>query len=136
MPIHDFLREASTIAIIGCSSKLYRTSYQIAKYLQNQKFDIIPVNPNESKVLGKHSYKSMDEIPADKQIDIVNIFRNKKYTKDMVKQIVAWTEKTDQKPVIWTQLDVSTEGAKKLAKEHDLPYIENRCIMVEHRKLV
>lgn len=135
MPIENILRDVSTIAIIGCSSKKYRTSHQIAKYLDNQGIEIIPINPNETSVLGYKSYDSMDDIPGDKTVDIVDIFRNKKHTKEMVEQIIKWIQKTGQTPAIWTQLDVSTKASKALAQEYDIPYIENRCIMVEHRKL-
>lgn len=52
----------------------------------------------------------------------------------MVEEIVDWSEKAGQKPIIWTQLDVSTDKAKAIAEENGFEYIENRCLMVEHRK--
>ena len=77
----------------------------------------------------------MKELPDDLQIDIIDIFRNKKYTAEMVQDIVEWSNKTGQKPVIWTQLDVSSIEAKNLAEENGFEYVENRCLMVEHSKL-
>lgn len=134
MTIDEMLRNADTVAVIGCSAKQYRTSHHIAKYLIDHGFTIIPINPNEDKIFGLNCLDSINEVPVDKTVDIVNIFRNKKYTLDMVKEIVEWKERTGQTPVIWTQLDVSTEESKNLARESGFQYVENRCMMVEHRK--
>ncbi len=129
------LISAETIAVIGCSDKEYRTSYHIAKYLQRSGYRIIPVNPNISESLNEKSYASMDDIPYGQKIDIVDIFRNKKYTAEMVKQVIDWSDKTGQKPLIWTQLDVSVNEAKNLANAAGLQYVGNRCLMVEHQRL-
>jgi predicted CoA-binding protein len=77
----------------------------------------------------------MDHLPDGLKVDIVDIFRNKRFTDEMVREIAAWSEKTGQKPLIWTQLDVSTSGAKQLAIAAGLPYVENKCLMVEHKRL-
>ena len=129
------LLSSQTIAVIGCSDKEYRTSYHIAKYLQRSGYRIIPVNPNISETLNEKSYTSMDDLPDGQKIDIVDIFRNNKYTVEMVKDIIDWSEKTGQKPLIWTQLDVSAKEAQNLAEAAGLQYIENRCLMVEHQRL-
>lgn len=135
MTISEILSNANTVAVIGCSAKEYRTSHYISKYLIDQGFTVIPINPNEDEIFGLNCFDSINDILADQTIDIVNIFRNKKYTLEMVKEIVEWKERTNQTPVIWTQLDVSTEESKKLARENGLHYVENRCIMVEHREI-
>ena len=94
---------------------------------------MIPINPNETEVLGKQCYPSIFDVPENIIIDVVDIFRNKKYTEGMVREIVEWGKKSGQKPVIWTQLDVSTDAAKKIARENGFDYVENSCFMVEHR---
>ena len=134
MSIKEILHQTRNIAIIGCSSNQNRTSFQIARYLKNSGFTIIPVNPNEESVLGEKSYPAMKNLPEDIVIDMVVIFRNKKFTEEMVGQIAEWSVHTGQKPVIWTQLNVSTAGARHLADKNELQYIENRCVMVEHRQ--
>lgn len=131
--LKQLLKSVKLIAIIGCSSNPYRTSYHIAEYLINAGFEIIPVNPNETEVLGRTCYPSLDDIPDEKDIDLIDIFRNKKYSAETVQEIIDWSKKTGQKPVIWTQLDVSTDEAKDLAMANGLEYVENRCLMVEHR---
>jgi len=106
------------------------------QYLLDQNYRLFPVNPNESAVLDHESYNSVMDIPADIRIDIMVIFRNRQYTEEMVRDIVTWSEKTESSPVIWTQLDVSSPEAELLAEEAELPYVKNRCIMVEHRSVV
>ncbi len=135
MSIEEIIKSTKTIAIIGCSPRPERTSYQIAKYLMNNGFKIIPINPNEESTVGKTCYPSILEIPDNVEIDIVNIFRNKKYTAQMVEEVVEWSKISSQKPVIWTQIGVSSEEAKTLAKENEFTYIENKCLMVEHGKV-
>ena len=131
----QILDNSRTVAIIGCSANKYRTSYHIANYLKENGIRIIPVNPNYEEVLGVECYGSMDDIPEDRTVDIVDIFRDSQYTADMVRDVVAWSEKTGQKPVIWTQLSVSSEEDKSLAEENGFPYVENECLMVQHEKL-
>lgn len=135
-PFDELLSDIKTIAVIGCSSNTYRTSNHITDYLIKAGFEVIPINPNETEVFGKHSYDSILDLPDDLQVDLVDIFRNKKYTDEMVQEIVEWSNRTGQKPVVWTQLDVSTDQAKERAEQNGLPYVENRCLMVEHKKVV
>lgn len=134
--ITEQLQKANTVAIIGCSANKYRTSYHIASYLKENGYRIIPVNPNYEVVLDQKCYSSMEDIPDNQEIDIVDIFRDSKYTADMVRDIVKWTEKSGQKPLVWTQLAVSSPEAKSLAEEAGLDYVENRCIMVQHSQKV
>ena len=122
-----------TIAIIGLSSNPGRTSHQIASYMQDEGFRIIPINPNETEVLGEMCYDSMEDLPDSLEIDMVDIFRNKEYTAEMVTDVVDWSRKTGQKPLVWTQLNVSTPEAKQIAEEAGLDYVKNRCLMVEHK---
>lgn len=133
--IEKKLKDVQTVAIIGCSSDKYRTSYHIANYLKENGIRIIPINPNYEEILGEQCYDKIADIPADREIDIVDIFRDAQYTADMVREIIEWSEETGQKPVIWTQLAVSSEEAKSLAKEAGFPYVEDECIMVHHDRL-
>lgn len=131
----DLLENLRTVAIIGCSANKFRTSYHIANYLKENGIRIFPINPNYEEVLGVKCRSSLDDIPEDITIDVVDIFRNSEYTADMVRDIISWSEKTGQKPVIWTQLDVSTDEAKSLAEDAGFEYIENECLMVQHERL-
>lgn len=133
--IADIIRNAKNIAVIGCSKNKYRTSCQIASYLQGVGYTILPIHPDYDEVLGEKTYASIKDVPGDIQVDIVDIFRNSKYTADMVDEIVEWSEATGQKPLVWTQLGVSSEEAKQKAEEAGLQYVEEKCLMVEHKRL-
>lgn len=133
--IAEILKKTSTVAIIGCSANKYQTSYHIASYLQENGIRIIPVNPKYDEVLGEKCYDRLIDIPEDISIDVVDIFRDSQYTADMVDGIIKWSEKTGQKPVIWTQLDVSSDEAKLKAGEAGFTYVENECMMVQHERL-
>ncbi|MCW9707403.1 CoA-binding protein [Fodinibius salsisoli] len=134
--LSDIFSNARCIAIIGCSANKYRASYHIASYLKENGYRIIPVNPNYEEVLGEQCYPSVADIPDKYPVDIVDIFRDSRYTAEMVQQIIDWSSRTDQKPVIWTQLDVSSEEAETLAEEAGFPYIKNECMMVQHERLM
>ncbi len=132
--IKQKLRDIRTVAIIGCSANKYRTSYHIANYLKENGIRIIPINPNYKEILGVPCYDKMDDLPDDLAIDAVDIFRDSEYTADMVRDVIDWSKKTGQKPLIWTQLAVSSTEAKSLAESNDFEYVENQCMMVQHDK--
>jgi len=134
--VEQILKSVKTVAIIGCSANKYRTSYHIANYLKENGIRIIPINPNYDEVLGVPCYPSIDKIPSDQTVDVVDIFRDSEHTVDMVREIIDWSEKTGQKPLIWTQLAVSSEEAKSLAEETGFSYVENECMMVQHDRVV
>ena len=134
--LHTTLSNARTIAVVGCSDRPSRTSYAIAHYLQDAGYRIIPVNPNISTCHGERAYPDLQSLPDDVQIDIIDIFRNPAHTAEMVQSAVAYAEATGTKPTVWTQLGVSTQEAQQLAEDAGLPYVKNRCIMVEHRRVL
>lgn len=131
----EILKNSKTIAIIGCSADPYRTSNYAAKFLMRKGFTIIPVNPLEKEILGEKCYSKLNDIPKKTRIDIVNVFRNKIHTAGVVDEVSEWKKKTNQNPVIWTQLDVSTSEAEAKAEKAELAYIRNLCIMVELDKI-
>ncbi len=134
--LNNWLENSGTIAVIGCSDKKYRTSNQIASYLKNAGYRIVPVNPYIVEALGESAWPDMQSLPDDVDVDIIDIFRNRRYTAEMVQQVVEWADSRNKKPLVWTQLDVSSPEAKSIAEEAGLPYIENRCLMVEHKRLL
>lgn len=129
--IHQLLERAKTVAMIGCSPNQFRTSNYAAKFLQDRGYRLIPVNPQAEEIYGEKCYDNLNDIPEEIQVDIVNVFRNSEYSAEAVQDAAEWKKQTGQNPVVWTQLDVSSPEAEKIAEENELPYIKNRCIMVE-----
>ena len=132
--LNALLADARTIAVVGCSDRPSRTSYAIARYLQEVGYRVIPINPNIVTCHGEQAYPDLLSLPDDVRVDIVDIFRNPAHTADMVRMAVDYAKATGTQPAIWTQLGVSTSQAQRLAEEAGLPYVKNRCIMVEHRR--
>lgn len=133
--VEEILKNVKIVVIIGCSANKYRTSYHIANYLKENGIRIIPVNPNYDEVLGTKCYSAMSEVPSDRKVDVVDIFRDSQYTAEMVRDIINWSEESGQKPLIWTQLSVSSPEAKELAEEGGFSYVENECMMVQHDRV-
>ncbi|ALS00662.1 CoA-binding protein [Enterococcus silesiacus] len=125
--IIQYLQEAKRIAIVGLSAKEERTSYKIAKLLQEYGYEIIPVNPilAGQEILGAKVYEKLQDVPG--QIDIVDIFRRSEFLPDVAKEFI----ETDAK-VFWAQLGLeSEEAAEMLKKAGRSAIIMNRCIKIE-----
>ncbi|MBR7553162.1 CoA-binding protein [Allobacillus sp. GCM10007491] len=123
--LKDILQNSKTIAVVGLSDKPERTSYQIAKIMQENGYRIIPVNPTVDEVLGEKSYPTLAEVPES--IDIINVFRRSEFLPDIAKDAI----KTNCK-IFWAQLGVENEEAYDILKEHDFTVIMDLCIKVVH----
>jgi predicted CoA-binding protein len=122
------LGDARTIAVVGLSSKPWRDSYRIARYLQDHGYRIVPVNPKETEVLGEQAYPTLLDVPFP--IDAVDVFRRSEYTPDIARQAAAVGAK-----VLWLQLDIVNDEARTIAEEAGLDVVMGVCIMVEHHRL-
>ena len=126
--IPDLLKSAHTIAVVGLSSNPMRPSNGVSAYMQRAGYRIIPVNPNETEVLGEKAYARLEEVPE--KIDIVDIFRRS----EVVPEIVESAIKVGAKAV-WMQEDVINEEAAERGRAAGLDVVMDRCILKEHRKL-
>ena len=126
--IPDLLRKSRTIAVVGLSSKKFRPSYGVAEYMQEQGYRIIPVNPNESEVLGEKTYRSIDDVPE--HIDIVDIFRRSEFVGPIVESAIRVGANA-----IWMQEGVVHEEAAQKARDAGLAVVMDRCILKEHMRL-
>lgn len=134
--LRSVLESARVIAVVGCSGNTDRTSHKIARYMQHRGYRIVPVNPNYDEILGETCYPDLPSVPAEITVDVVNIFRQPRYTADMVRTAIERTKQTGERPVLWTQLGVSSSKAETLAAEAHLPYVRNRCIKVAYDRLL
>ncbi|RMG79488.1 MAG: CoA-binding protein [Chloroflexi bacterium] len=127
--MRQLLQSARTIAVVGHSDKPHRTSYQIAQYLRRQGYQVYPVNPTVQTIDGETAYPSVQAIPE--QVDIVNVFRRSEFLMDVVEDAIAAGARA-----VWTQLGVVDEAAALKATEAGLTVVMNRCIKVEHMRLL
>ncbi len=128
--LREILGAARNIAVVGLSDKPERDSNEVARYLKSVGYRIVPVNPMLSEVLGERAYPSLEAIPPDVRIDLVDVFRRSEEVPPIVDQAIA-----RKVPVVWMQLGVRNAEAAKKARQHGLTAIEDLCIMVSHRRL-
>jgi len=126
-PITELLRQAKTIAVVGLSSNPLRPSYEVAAYLQSVGYKIVPVNPNESEVLGQKSYARLEDVPVP--IDIVDVFRRPDHVPPVADSAIAIRAK-----VLWLQQGIANPEAAAKAHAAGLLVVEDACLFVEHRK--
>jgi predicted CoA-binding protein len=127
--IPEILKSSKTIAVVGLSANPMRVSNGVTEYMQRAGYRIIPVNPNESEVLGEKSYARLEDVPD--KIDIVNVFRRSEFVADVVDSALKIGAKT-----VWMQEGVIDEDAAGRARAAGLNVVMDRCILKEHRKLL
>ena len=127
--LKEILQNNKTVAIVGASRDPEKPSGYVPEYLKSKGYTIIPVNPFADEILGEKDYRSLSEIPIP--IDIVDIFR----PSDKVLPIVEEALKKQPK-VIWMQLGIVNEEAKKLAEKDGIKVVMDKCMLAEHKKLI
>lgn len=121
------LREYRRIAMVGLSANPFRPSHFAALYMIAEGYDVIPVNPRESHILGRTCYRSLREAPPP--VEIVDIFREPSAVPAIVEDAIAAGAK-----VVWMQLGVIHEAAADRAREAGLEVVMDRCVKVEHAR--
>ncbi|WP_148629687.1 CoA-binding protein [Bacillus sp. E214] len=119
------LKKAKRIAVVGLSDNPERTSYMVSKAMQDNGYEIIPVNPTVDSVLGVKAVATLKDIEG--HVDIVNVFRRSEYVMDLAKEFLEIDA-----DIFWTQLGVIDEEAFQMLKDKDYTVIMDRCIKVEH----
>ena len=133
------LSKMSTIAVIGLSPKAERDSHRVSAYMQQHGYRIIPINPAAvgTEILGERVYSSVSEAQAalpEMEIDTVNVFRRSVDTDQPIADAIA--AGANGVRTVWLQLGIVNPDGLKRAREAGLFAIEDKCLMVEHRRLV
>jgi hypothetical protein len=119
------------IAVVGMSKNEEKPAHLVPKFLLEHGYNIIPVNPTTTEVLGRKSYPSVSEIPNDLNIEIVDVFRRSEDVPHVVDDVI----KKKGIKLIWMQLGISNEEAEKKAKENGIDVVYNRCMLEEYERL-
>lgn len=122
------LRSARRIAVVGLSDKPHRPSYQVVRYLREQGYEIVPVNPRVQEVLGLRSYPRLRDVPGP--VDLVQIFRRLECVPGLVEEAVAVGARA-----VWMQAGVRHEQAAWRARQAGLRVVMDACMAVLHRLL-
>ena len=133
----ETLREllaADTIAVIGCSTTEGKPAHDVPSYLQAHGYRVIPINPFADEILGEHAYDSLTAV--EEEIDLVDVFRPSDETPDIVDDVVARNEARGDAATVWLQLGIASEAAESRADAAGLQFVQDRCIKVEHDRLL
>ncbi len=125
--IDRLLGAARTIAVVGLSANPGRDSYRVSRYMQQQGYAIIPVNPTVEEALGERSVPDLETI--GRPVDIVNVFRRPEHVPAIVEAAIRTGARA-----VWMQLGVIHEAAARRAAEAGLTVVMDRCLLVEHRR--
>ena len=132
--ILHILKTCKTIAVVGLSPKVHRDSYEVAEYMQSQGYRIIPINPvaaaSNSPILGEKVYATLLEAAKVEKIDMVDCFRNSADIPPIATEAVLIKAQ-----VLWMQLGIDNAVAKNEAEAAGLAVVENRCLLIDHRRL-
>ena len=127
--LEKLLRDSRTIAVVGLSSKAWRASHGVSKYMQSRGYRIIPVNPREREILGEAAYPKLEDVREP--VDIVNVFRRSEHVPEVVENAIRIGAKA-----VWMQLGIVHEAAAERARAAGLTVVMDRCLLVEHQRLL
>jgi len=128
--LRSILGDAGTIAVVGLSGDPLRASYEVAEFLQHKGYRIIPVNPLVTEILGEKCYASLSDIPADIDVDVVDVFRRAEHAPEIAAQAIEVGAK-----VLWLQDGIVNEEARRIAEDAGLTVIMGVCIRITERRL-
>lgn len=130
--LRDILGAARTIAVVGLSPRPTRPSHEVARYLQDAGYRVVPVNPGHATILGERSYPTLRAAAADHAIDVVDVFRRSEFVGPIVDEAIGVRPRPQ---LIWLQLGVVDEAARARAETAGIRCVMDRCLMVDHRAL-
>ena len=126
--VEQILRTYDTITVFGASNTPEKPAHYVPEHMQEHGWRIIPVNPSAEEILGEPVYRSLADVPE--QVGLVDVFRPSEQTPDVARQAVAAGA-----TALWLQLHIASDEARRIAEEAGLLYVENRCLIVEQRRL-
>jgi predicted CoA-binding protein len=127
--IRRVLLGARTVAVVGCSPKPDRDSHQIARYLIEKGYGVVPVNPGADEILGRKCYPDLRSVPG--KVDIVDVFRAAEHVPPIAEEAVAVGAEC-----LWLQSGIVHDEAARRASDAGLYVVQDRCIATLHRRLV
>lgn len=135
MPVEDdetlaAVLDCDTVAVVGCSSTPGKDAHEIPAYLQRHGYRVIPVNPTADEILGERAYDSLADVEED--VDVVDVFRPSGEVAGIVEAAVERGDVT----AVWTQLGIRDDEAARRAEDAGLLVVQDRCMKVEHGRLI
>ena len=126
--VEQILTSYDTITVVGASASPAKAAHYVPAHMQQHGWRIIPVNPHASQILGEPAYRALADIPEP--IGLVDVFRPSAQTPDIARQAVAAGA-----TALWLQLGIASAEARAIAEDAGLLYVEDRCLIIEQRRL-
>ena len=127
--IKEIFESVKVIAVPGLSPKEDKPSHKVAKYLKEQGYKIVPIYPKGDEILGEKVYRSVEEVPF--KIDMIDMFRKPEVAREMLEIM----KKRGDIKVLWLQEGIINNEVGEEAKELGFKFVQNRCTMVEHKRI-
>ena len=125
-----------TVAVVGCSTTPGKAAHDIPAYLQRHGYHVVPVNPFADEILGETAYDSLADVPESIDVDVVNVFRPSDEAGDIVDAAIERNNVVGDVDVVWLQLDITDDEAGERACDAGLDFVQDKCMKVEHARLV
>ncbi len=126
--VERILTTYDTIAVVGASARREKAAHSVPAHMQQHGWRIIPINPHADEILGEAVYRSLAGVPE--QVGLVDVFRPSGQTPDIARQAVAVGA-----TALWLQLGIASDEARAIAADAGLLYVEDRCLVIEQRRL-
>jgi uncharacterized protein len=126
--VERILTSYGTITVVGASRASFKAAHSVPAHMQRHGWRIIPVNLHADQILGERAYRTLADIPE--QVGLVDVFRPSGQTPDIARQAVA-----SGASALWLQLGIASAEARAIAEDAGLLYVENRCLVIEQRRL-
>jgi predicted CoA-binding protein len=126
--VERILTTYGSITVVGASAAQAKPAHYVPAHMQEHGWRIVPVNPHEDEILGERVYRSLADVPEP--VGLVDVFRPSEATPDIARQAVAAGA-----TALWLQLGIASDKARAIAEGAGLLYVEDRCLIVEQRRL-
>ena len=126
--VERILTTYGTISVVGASRSPAKAAHSVPAHMQQHGWRIIPVNPYAEEILGERAYRTLADI--GEQVGLVDVFRPARSAPDIARQAVAVGA-----TALWLQLGIASPEARRIAEDAGLLYVEDRCLIIERRKL-
>ena len=128
--LRDVLKSTETVAVVGCSTSPGKAAHDIPKYMLDHGYDVIPVNPYAEEIFGRSAYDELANVPDG--VDLVDVFRPSEETGPIVDEAI----ERDDVETVWLQLGITNDAAGERAKAAGKRFVQDRCLKVEHQRLL
>jgi predicted CoA-binding protein len=134
----DVLRKYKVVAVVGASKNPEKEAFTVPLYMQQHGYTVIPINPTADSINGVKAYPSLAEVPAEVagRVEVVEVFRPSEELPDVARQVLEMKRKTGRPFVLWAQLGLENEDAKRILQSAGIEFVMNACMRTQHQLLV